>query len=269
MKRENNGVVSKIASTLVDMLFVPKCASCFTALPDSGQTLCAHCRKRYTAERGAYCHVCKKPHIYCDCRIHYHGFSYPMIHVTSYSITRESVSRNLVLHIKDDRLDRAFDFIAREMCDAFNTRARADMSAAIGRWRAEDTRITWIPRSEKAKRKAGHDQSRELALRIGKMLRTPALPVFYNMGRSSQKSLNRDDRLKNAEESFLIVAEKTDIAGKNIILIDDIVTSGSSLGVCAYKLKAAGAANVLTLVYAKTDRRKGLEEETFAFYTDH
>ncbi len=215
--------------------------------------------------------MCGKPHIFCDCRIHYNGRVYPLIHVTSYSLTREAVSKSLTLHIKNDRLDTAFDFVSDEMCRAFLERARPrrDMAALIGGWRPDDTRITWVPRSERARRAAGHDQGRELALRIGKTLETPVLPSFYSRARSSQKALGRYQRMENAENSLVLISSPDDIRGKNFILVDDIVTSGASLGVCAERLISAGAKNVIMLVFAKTDHSKGLEEDTFNYYIDH
>lgn len=267
--QEKRGNLHKAGSVLADLLFIPKCAACFTPLPDNSKALCGQCEKRYLSERGSVCYMCGRTHMFCDCRIHYNGHSFPLIHVTSYSITREAVSKSLTLHIKDDRLDSALDFIADEMSRAFIERAGRDMSDFIGGWSPEDTEITWIPRSEKAKRSAGHDQGRELALRIGKRLNTPVLPAFYNGAHSSQKTLDRYERLENAENSFLLIAEPEDIRNKNIILVDDIVTSGASLGVCAEKLLLSGAESVIMLVFAKTDHRRGLEEETLYYYMDH
>lgn len=267
-EREERGNLHKLGSVLADLLFIPKCAACFTPLPDNSKALCGQCSKRYLSERGSVCYLCGKNHMFCDCRIHYNGRSFPLIHVTSYSITREAVSKSLTLHIKDDRLDTALDFIADEMSFAFLERAGRDMAGLIGRWSPDNTRITWVPRSEKAMRSAGHDQGRELALRLGKRLETPVFPSFYNGAHSAQKKLNRQARLENAENSFMLIAEPEDVMGKNIILADDIVTSGASLGVCAEKLLMAGAENVIMLVFAKTDHRKGLEEETL-YYLDH
>ena len=59
--------------------------------------------------------------------------------------------------------------------------------------------------------------------------------------------------MENAESSYGIVCEKELFYGKNVILIDDIVTTGASMGVCASLLKSAGAKTVTALVYAKTD----------------
>lgn len=65
-----------------------------------------------------------------------------------------------------------------------------------------------------------------------------------------QSSLNLEGRTTNVKNVFKIIDENT-VKGKNIILIDDIYTTGVTLEECTKELKRAGAKTVLGLVIAK------------------
>lgn len=261
--------MSSFFDTLRDLIYVPKCCACFSVIEDGRKALCEKCYNRYKAELTQRCPSCERMYAYCSCRLHYSGRSYPMIHVTAYSISRISVSKNLVLHVKDDRLDAAFDHMAGEMVNIFRYRASHDMQEELSVFSPENTYVTWIPRSDKAKRKAGHDQSRELALRIGKQLCFEAVEMFENIGSSAQKTLDRKSRMENAKVNYHLVKDSSFLKGKNVLLIDDIITSGATLGVSAEALRRAGVKNVAALVFAKTDTKKGMTEETYFYSIDH
>ena len=68
----------------------------------------------------------------------------------------------------------------------------------------------------------------------------------------SQKGLSKRDRRKNVRMAFYIPPHKKQwLKGKNIILIDDVMTSGATLDECTKVLKRAGAANVTCLTLAR------------------
>lgn len=252
------GKIKNIASALLDLVFVPRCAACGVALPDKTPVLCESCKKMYETESKMRCTACGYPHPRCVCRINYKGHTFPFVHITSYSLRRKSASRNMVLGIKDENQKAVFDFLSSEMVKAITEREEFGYIKDNGL-----LLVTYVPRSENAKRKAGHDQAEMLAKNVARKLSARFVTVFSNIGDSSQKTLNKRQRKDNAEENYGIVCERTDIYGKNVILIDDIVTSGASIGVCATLLKNAGVANIVGLVCAKTDNRRGITEEKY------
>jgi len=66
----------------------------------------------------------------------------------------------------------------------------------------------------------------------------------------SQTKYKRVERLKNLENSFAI-KKGFDIRNKNIVLIDDVYTTGSTIQECAKVLKTYGANKVIAIVWAK------------------
>ena len=65
-----------------------------------------------------------------------------------------------------------------------------------------------------------------------------------------QKKLNREERLENARNSYKIGDNKY-ILGKNILIVDDVCTTGATLSVIAGQLKMAGAVKVYAVTFAR------------------
>jgi ComF family protein len=67
-----------------------------------------------------------------------------------------------------------------------------------------------------------------------------------------QIGLSRTERASNVQGAFKVAPDrKADIAGRRVILIDDVLTSGATVGACAHALLRAKAARVDVLVFAR------------------
>jgi len=91
-----------------------------------------------------------------------------------------------------------------------------------------------------------HLLAREIARRIDKPLFEKALTRCRNT--KSQTGLRQDERLHNMEEAFK--AERNTVNGKNILLVDDVMTTGATVSEAALALKQAGARLVTVLTLA-------------------
>jgi ComF family protein len=72
-----------------------------------------------------------------------------------------------------------------------------------------------------------------------------------NKNTKAQTGLNKDQRVKNIKNSFHI-ENQSDISGKNVLLVDDVYTTGSTVNECARMLKKGGARRVDVLTLART-----------------
>ena len=71
----------------------------------------------------------------------------------------------------------------------------------------------------------------------------------------AQSSLSRAARLTNVQHAFAVdPVLQVQIAGKRLVLVDDVMTSGASLTAAATCLRQAGAAHITTLVLARAER---------------
>ncbi len=249
-----------ILKNILDLIFIPKCGACSVALPSSEKALCESCELKYQAEKNAKCGRCGYPRKYCNCTIKDAEAEIPFVHVTGYSTKRDSVSKSMILHAKDNALKTLLDEISLDMAQAFRFRGRVERSedkqpdqSTVFDCVSENTLITWVPRSKRAYRKAGHDQALELAKRVSHELEFPIFTAFMNVGKAAQKKLNADERAENAEKSHVFIGSREEISGKNIIIVDDIVTTGASIKACAKQLVHAGAEKVIALTFAQTE----------------
>jgi ComF family protein len=75
-----------------------------------------------------------------------------------------------------------------------------------------------------------------------------------------QAGLTGKQRRENVKDAFE-VPNASQVAGKRILLIDDVLTTGASANACAQVLKKAGASSVAILALARADRRIGAGPE--------
>ena len=104
-------------------------------------------------------------------------------------------------------------------------------------------------------RKRGFNQSEILCRQISKKMSIPVRNDILKRSKNTkpQWHLNKKERENNLVDAFEIVNEK-DVIGKNIILFDDIFTTGSTMNKCAQVLKSAGANYVAGVTLSITIR---------------
>ncbi len=104
--------------------------------------------------------------------------------------------------------------------------------------------LVGVPMTERAQKKRGYNQAqllaREVALLLGKDCAEPVKKVKESR---AQKSLSRREREKNLADSFR-VADRAAVRGKDILLVDDALTTGSTVSAIAQRLYRAGARRV-------------------------
>lgn len=99
-----------------------------------------------------------------------------------------------------------------------------------------------VPISERRYSERGYNQSEILAEYISKALDIPMLSALKRIKHSvPQSTIESGARLDNVKDAFAVDYE---FSGENIILFDDIYTTGSTASECARTLKKAGAGSV-------------------------
>ena len=112
--------------------------------------------------------------------------------------------------------------------------------------------ITWVPLSAKRRRKRGFDQAQELALRMGRELELPVECLLRKTRDTKQQSSLREHQARRANVLGVYAScPGAAISGKRILLVDDVVTSGSTLSACAKVLAEAGAEEVWCVTLAQ------------------
>ncbi len=97
------------------------------------------------------------------------------------------------------------------------------------------------------------NQSLLLADRLGRSLMRPVstTTLIRTVATESQTALTRRERLRNLRRAFA-VRDAQPLAGRRILLVDDVYTTGTTLNECAKALLKAGALSVSALTLART-----------------
>ena len=102
----------------------------------------------------------------------------------------------------------------------------------------------------------GYNQTEELAVLLGKELGWAVAPVLKRLpARMPQASLAREQRLRHARKIYAAHESKLKrrpISGRDILLVDDVFTTGATADACSRLLLRAGASSVCVLTLART-----------------
>jgi ComF family protein len=205
------------------------CTSCSEAFPFIRGPLCPRCGIPFVSQEGAD-HLCsgcmKKEPAYDSARAVgiYDGTLKQAIHLFKYS------SRPLLAAPLGDVLARQ----GRELLDTgFDV-------------------IMPVPLHARRIRQRGFNQSLALARRVGRLwgVAVAAEGLARTRWTDPQTMLPERQRLRNVRDAFS--CSRTAAAGKTVLLVDDVYTSGSTVNECARVLRRNGARRVDVLTLART-----------------
>jgi ComF family protein len=108
-----------------------------------------------------------------------------------------------------------------------------------------------VPLHRSRLRERGFNQSTVLATMVGDKLGIPVLSALERTRATAQQTgLSAAERRLNVEGAFA-VSGATDLRGAQLLLIDDVVTTGAVLNACATTLRRGGAASVRAATLAR------------------
>jgi len=228
----------------LDLLYPPHCAICLTATP-SGEHLCLGCRKSAPVISALCCHTCSAPFsgqidgpFSCpNCRERRFHFTCAVARYQSRDAVRELVHRfkyNGKVHLRNvlvDWLEETLDDprLQTPPCD----------------------RIVPVPLHSTRERERGFNQARILAEGLA---RRSGIPLADCMKRirytTTQTIFDREERMENLRDAFRM-RKNSDMHDLHLLLIDDVLTTGSTVDECARILIEAGAASVRVATVAR------------------
>ena len=155
-----------------------------------------------------------------------------------------------------------YDDVARALVHGFKYGDRLDLAPLMGRWMERAGRelldgadaLLPVPLHWRRLWARRFNQSAALAAAISELSRVPVLPATLKRVRATaqQVGLSKSERADNVQGAFRVPNEaKTEVAGRRLVLVDDVLTSGATVDTCARALLRAGAAHVDVLVFAR------------------
>lgn len=220
---------------IAGLLFPRRCPVCQEAVEERGERICMICRTKLPYIKGHFCAKCGKPLLlkeqeYCqDCTRKPHRFERGRAPFVYDAVMRESIA--------------GYKYGGRREYAAFYAEEILRRCAKdLIQWRAEA--LIPIPLHPSRRRRRGFNQAELLARELSKRSGIPAdAGVLIRRKKTrAQKELNDQERLTNLKDAFSV--RKGSVPYQNIILIDDIYTTGSTMDAASRVLKENGAKNV-------------------------
>jgi ComF family protein len=150
----------------------------------------------------------------------------------------------------------------RELMHRFKYGKQRYLRRLLGGWLAEaldDDRLADIepdvlvpvPLHPAREREREFNQAEELARWVTRLRGVPTARLLRRRRYTvTQTRFDREQRMRNLREAFE-VRQNARVAGQHILLVDDILTTGSTLDECARVLVGAGAASVNAIAVAR------------------
>ena len=111
--------------------------------------------------------------------------------------------------------------------------------------------IVPVPLHPARERERGFNQAAVLAELLSRQVATPLRPVLERIRyTTTQTAFDRAERMENLHDAFRL-RKKADVRELRVLLIDDVLTTGSTLSECARVLKGAGALSVHAATVAR------------------
>lgn len=224
--------LSRLKKKFLFYLSVPKCVHCKERLDFENRALCYKCELAFEEIKTRNCSKCSKLLSECFCTseyLHSH-FVKGVAKCFRYNVREDSNPANsLIFSLKRENRSDVLERCTAELVTALNHSLNIDESFVI----------TNVPRRRKSIVRYGIDQSELLAKSLASWYGIPYKKLLCSNAKREQKLLSHDERLKNAD--FRIIDE-TSLGGKNVILVDDIITTGASM---------AGASAMIRTLFPK------------------
>lgn len=166
------------------------------------------------------------------------AFDHPLIvlanvrAVTGYN----GITKDLIWQLKSAGAQAAAKIMATEMCRYVQL--------------SEDQIIVPVPTASRRVRQRGYDQAKLLAKALARQSRLPYVDCLVRRGQTHQVGATRQQRLQQLQGAFR-VRRSSLVKEREILLIDDVITTGASMELAAHALKQNGAISVQALTFAQ------------------
>ncbi len=228
---------SELLQATISLLYPATCTICGKNLR-AGKYLCDVCETRALRIVAPFCDRCSEPFegSIADtftCANCAHRTIYFDAAVAAYR--GRGIVREIIHEFKYARQTHLRHLIARWLRAALDDKRLRDISFDL---------IVPVPLHPARQRERGFNQAILLAESLSAEISLPSRAVLERIRyTTTQTALDRTERMENLRNAFRL-RKKADVRGLRVLLIDDVLTTGSTLSECARILKRAGAISV-------------------------
>ncbi len=223
-------------NAVLDVLYPIRCLGCFRV----GKFICHECVARMPTLDDPMCAVCASPGVNGTCR---------WCRDKKPAIDRIDAP---YLYVNASPIYKAITLLKYQGVRAIAPELAELLAAHYRRKRTIYDLIVPVVSHPSRVRQRGYSQAALIASKLGPLLNTTVGDDTLRRVRDAPSQLqtaSRDDRWTNVQGGFVC---ESDLTGMNVLLVDDLVTTGSTASACASALKQAGAKRVVALSVART-----------------
>lgn len=233
-------LVRRLANQVLDLLFPPRCVQCGRL----DYLVCPPCLALIEWVKPPYCLRCGR------------ALSGP-----ARNVERCETCATRPMHLDAVRAAMEFSGVVRQAVHAFKYEGQRQLAGVLGEWMAQAwpgtglaaDYIVPVPLHPRRLRERGYNQATLLADELSEKVNLPVFPEILMRSRmtKTQIELSAPEREKNVAGAFAFVGPDSAVAGRTVLLVDDVRTTGATLNACAGALKQAGAARVLAFTLSR------------------
>lgn len=227
--------IKSIWERILFYVSVPTCVCCKTRLNITESALCESCIEKREKMKFRSCSRCNKKLDKCICSNEYLESHYVRRLSKSFRYMQRDDMLPLnapIYSLKRHHRRDVIEFCATEMVKSINNAFP----------KAHRYIITNVPRSKSSIIKYGYDHAEMLAMEVAKRIGAKYEKILKSDIKVEQKKLHGESRKQNAK---FAVMNEIDLSGKTVLIIDDIVTSGASMGEAAMLIRSLGAKRIM------------------------
>ncbi len=243
---------ARVREALLEAVSPTRCACC----ERPGALVCEACLQELAViDPSLSCMRCGAPYGYllcteCQAGLDKEGACLPGLNVPGRSLAAlefESHAASIVRAYKDAGELRLSSWIAAALLDAAE-HAEAESPERHGGLLGSADAVVFVPATAEAYRRRGFDHMERIAREFACATGLPLVDALFKHGSADQRKEGRSGRFSAARDAYAVVE---DVAGARLLLLDDVMTTGATMGACAEALHAAGAATVDRLALAR------------------
>jgi ComF family protein len=225
--------LGQIGQALLDLLYPPRCVHC----RQPGQWWCAACNAQAQVIHDPICPHCGRPQFSALC----------------------PQCRRSPIEIDGIRSAVVFEGPLRQAIHHLKYNGKTSLAEPLGRfivarWKTDPLPadvIVPVPLHATRLRERGYNQSTLLAQQLSPACGLPVAEEALERTKATlpQVTLDAQQRRANVQDAFRACADR--VRGKQVLLMDDVCTTGATLAACSQALKQAGAQSVWALTLGR------------------
>lgn len=242
----------RLISGLIDLIFPPRCVCPLCGAAESRSSICARCLEKISEyRREPVCHKCGR-----------YFLLQPVINYIQAgdgeAYCRDCLKSGRIFYMA--RSAGPYEGDLKGAVQRLKYSGRRDLAGHLSgmmfqsvennRYYRKAQVIAPVPLSPGRLRQRGFNQAELLAFGLAGKMAVPVLPLLRKVKETSpQTSLNRAGRKENLLGAFQL-SDPAAVRGKTVLVVDDVITTGTTLNIVSETLVRGGAATVICITAA-------------------